>query len=275
MSLAAQALQENNALAALTQRAGTQVTKAVETAAQKTGVDFGYLLKQADIESSFDTNAQAKTSSARGLYQFIESTWLEMVKAHGASHGINANQSKTELLKLRDNPDLAAKMAGEFAASNKAYLEKNWNGDVGATEQYLAHFMGAKGASDFLNTRDNDPNATASNLFPSAAKANKNIFYNSKDGQSRTLHEVYDLFDQKFATIKIIPAQETPEQATKSPVFQEYERLAAPYFQDLSRNHPLEHNRFYDLFSDNKKSALNQQKLWSMSSVDFLKLLSV
>jgi len=46
---------------------GGQVRSAIAKAAQRTGVDFDYLLAQARIESSLNPNAKARTSSAAGL----------------------------------------------------------------------------------------------------------------------------------------------------------------------------------------------------------------
>lgn len=70
-----------------TERPANTVTGAIQLASAKTGVDFDYLVKQARVESSMNPNAKARTSSATGLYQFIEQTWLRMVKNHGAEHG--------------------------------------------------------------------------------------------------------------------------------------------------------------------------------------------
>ncbi len=64
------------------------VTAAISRAAARTGVDFNYLIAQAQIESGLNPRAQASTSSARGLYQFVDSTWLRTVDKHGAKHGL-------------------------------------------------------------------------------------------------------------------------------------------------------------------------------------------
>jgi hypothetical protein len=76
---------------------GEQVTTAIRSASRATGANFDYLLNTAIRESSLDPKAQARTSSARGLYQFIESTWLTMIKEEGpkfgnrVSHGMRRN----------------------------------------------------------------------------------------------------------------------------------------------------------------------------------------
>ncbi|HSJ78770.1 MAG TPA: transglycosylase SLT domain-containing protein, partial [Erythrobacter sp.] len=69
---------------------GTPVEAAIANAAQATSVDFNYLLAQAEVESAMNPAARAGTSSATGLYQFIESTWLETLKKHGDRFGLGA-----------------------------------------------------------------------------------------------------------------------------------------------------------------------------------------
>src|SRR5947199_6360192 len=65
-----------------------RVTAAIQLASARTGVQFDYLLNQARVESSLNPEARARTSSATGLFQFIEQTWLGMVKQHGNAHGL-------------------------------------------------------------------------------------------------------------------------------------------------------------------------------------------
>src|ERR1700752_4798989 len=65
-----------------------QITGAIRQAAQSTGISFDYLLTTAKIESNFNPSAQATTSSAKGLYQFIDQTWLGTMKQDGASLGL-------------------------------------------------------------------------------------------------------------------------------------------------------------------------------------------
>lgn len=212
----------NNALAALSQQASPRIVNAIQTASTRTGVDFAYLLEKAAAESSFDASAKASTSSATGLYQFIESTWLQMVKDHGAKYGLGhyADQidhrgrvtdaeARKEILELRKNPEKAALLAAEFAAGNQQHLERHTNltrSEIGSTELYLAHFMGASGASGFINAMQENPLATAADIFPKAARANRNVFYDRKTGEARTLAGVYEFFDRKFTDSPQMPA---------------------------------------------------------------------
>lgn len=200
----------SNSLSKLSQQAGARITHAIRQASARSGVDFAYLMNQASVESSFKPDAKAKTSSAAGLYQFIEKTWMGMVKAHGDKYGLGqyADQIdnkgrvsdpklRKEILALRNDPQIAASMAAELAADNQCYLEKRTDCDIGATELYLAHFMGAGGASGFLNAMQKNPLQAAADIFPEAANANRAVFY-SKSGAPRSLAEVYDVFAKKF-----------------------------------------------------------------------------
>ncbi len=176
-----------------------KIISAIKTASNKSGVDFSYLVKQAKAESSFNPDAKSKTSSATGLYQFIDKTWLSMIDQYGKDYGLNTeNKTKSEILAMRKDPEAASFMAAAFASENEKTLNNNWGGDVGATELYFAHFLGASGASSFLNARDENPMRPAADLFPRAARANRNVFYNPQDGKPRTLEEVYSFFDKKF-----------------------------------------------------------------------------
>jgi len=206
-----------------------KVVHAVKQAAIRTGADFSFLMEKAAAESSFNPAAKSKTSSATGLFQFIESTWLNMVKEHGAKYGLGKYADQIEIkngkpcvddcktrdaiLNLRKNPEIAALMAGEFSAGNEEYLKAHTNDRVGATELYLAHFLGAGGATKFLNSREDNGNAVAARLFPREARANKNVFFNSA-GQARTLDQIYNVFAKKFTTGTTPPSPSAPTPRT-------------------------------------------------------------
>ncbi|HEY0832807.1 MAG TPA: hypothetical protein VGE72_02760 [Azospirillum sp.] len=200
---------------AQTPRGPANVEAAVRNASARTGVDFAYLMEKAAVESGFRTDVKAATSSATGLYQFIDSTWLNTVKEHGGAHGLgqyaNAIQTRSDgrpyvadpemkrkILDLRKDPQVSALMAAEFTRENKEHLEANVGGRVGSTELYLAHFLGAHGGAKFLNGMKDDPNRQARELFPEAASANKAVFFDKETGRGKTLKEIYDRFAAKF-----------------------------------------------------------------------------
>jgi hypothetical protein len=178
--------------------------RAIRTAAARTGVDFAFMLAQAAMESGFDPRAQAATSSARGLYQFTDATWLAMVRDHGAEIGLGGRAvvkdraTRADILALRDDPRLSAELAARLAQDNRAALEGTLGaGKVGATELYLAHFLGAGQAIRFLIAMATRPETDAANLFPVEAKANPGVFRDDQ-GQARSLDQIYDRFARRI-----------------------------------------------------------------------------
>jgi hypothetical protein len=152
--------------------------QAVARAAQSTGVDFGALLETAKRESGLDGNAKAKTSSAAGLFQFIESTWMDMVDKYGAKYGISPGADRKSILDMRYDPEIAAHMAGELTRENGAALATRLGRPAQPGELYAAHVLGPEGAVKLIEAA---PNARASDLFPRAAAANRGLFFD-KDG---------------------------------------------------------------------------------------------
>jgi hypothetical protein len=133
------------------------VVTALQNAAARTGSDFNYLLGTAMRESSLKPSAQSATSSATGLFQFIEQTWLGLVKDHGASHGLGqaasaitkgadgryrAGGNKDAILALRKDPNIAALMAGEHAKQTGATLQSVLGRPPFGGELYAAQFLG-------------------------------------------------------------------------------------------------------------------------------------
>ena len=197
-----------NAIPAVYQGAPRDVTRAVQLASARSGVDFSYLMAKASAESGLDSQAQAKTSTATGLFQFTEGTWLAMVREHGAQYGLGRQAEqlkagppdaalKREVLALRRDPQLSAYMAAEYAKDNKAYLEEKVGGAIGSGELYLAHFLGANGAAKFLNAMKQNEGQSAAVLFPRPAQANRSIFY--EGARPRSLAEVFDRLSAKVA----------------------------------------------------------------------------
>ncbi len=183
---------------------------AIARASQATGIDFGYLLGQARVESGLNPQARAGTSSAAGLYQFTNATWLATLDKHGAAHGygwaadaidngrVRDPAMRDTILAMRFDPALAALMAGELAGDNRDALVGVLGREPDAAELYLAHFLGAGGAGRFLTALAADPEQSAAALFPDAAAANKAIFY-GPGGAPRSLGEVMGLLRGKMA----------------------------------------------------------------------------
>src|SRR5262245_64306489 len=98
---------------------------ALRSASAATGADFGYLVKTAQRESNFDPTAKASTSSATGLFQFTSETWLNVLERYGQQHEVKSEGlTREQLLAMRSDPDLSARMAGELAKENAKILGK-------------------------------------------------------------------------------------------------------------------------------------------------------
>lgn len=186
------------------------VRASIARAAQKTGVDFDYLLAQAKLESSLDPSARASTSSAAGLYQFTNGTWLRTLDRHAAAHGLDwagaaieggriADPSmRANIMALRYDADASALMAAELANDNKAELTVALGRQPDAAELYLAHFLGSAGAGEFLTALASNPAQSAAAILPKAAAANHRIFYD-RDGSPRSVAGVMELMRGKVA----------------------------------------------------------------------------
>lgn len=187
--------------------AATGVIGALQQAAAATGVDFAYLYANARAESGLDPGARAATSSASGLFQFTDATWLTMVERHGEKHGLGwaaqalragaAPAVRQTILSLRHDAGAAARLAGEFTRDNAARLEGALGRAAQASDLYLAAFFGAGGAIKFLKSMATAPGMAAASLLPAAAAANRGTFYH-RDGSARTLAEVHDLVSHRI-----------------------------------------------------------------------------
>jgi len=195
-------------------KAAPEIRDAIQVAARRTGVSFDFLVKQAETESGFDPKAKATTSSATGLYQFLEGTWLSMVWQHGARHGMAAEAAAIEagpggtprvadpatrarILELRNDPRASASMAAEYTKESQNHLRARLGREPSSTDLYFAHFFGPHGAAQFLAARDADGGKAGADLLPDAAAANRGVFY-AADGRARSMDEIYARFEKRF-----------------------------------------------------------------------------
>src|SRR5712691_4424105 len=193
----------------------TRIAGAIKQAASTTGASFEYLLATAKMESNFDPKASASTSSARGLFQFIDQTWLGTVKEAGAqlgygkyadaiakspsgSYSVSDPDARAAIMKLRDDPDAASSMAAVLTQSNSFKLTGKIGRRPTDAELYMAHFMGVGGAAKLISNAEDNPNASAARMFPNAAAANQSIFYDGS-GQARSVSQVYSVLSTRYA----------------------------------------------------------------------------
>ena len=178
-------------MGAINPQSKEDVMRAIDKAAQMTSTDSATLKTFAALESGFKANAAAKTSSAKGLFQFIDGTWKQMLSKHGPKYGLDNSAKQTD-------PMASALMAGEYIKTNMNIVSKV-KPDVNIVDAYLAHFLGAGGARSMLSA---NPNEIASKVNPKAASANYNMF--NSNGKLLTVGEFYD----KIRTKIINKAQE-------------------------------------------------------------------
>src|ERR1700716_4348705 len=193
-----------------------RIAGAIKQAASTTGTSFEYLLATAKMESNFNPKASATTSSARGLYQFIDQTWLGTVKEAGSQLGygkyadaitrspsgtysVSDPAARDAIMKLRDDPDAASSMAAVLTQSNSFKL----TGKIGRRptdgELYMAHFMGVGGAAKLISNAEDNPQASGARLFPNAAAANRSIFFD-RCGRGRSVSQGYSVLTSRYAS---------------------------------------------------------------------------
>ena len=194
---------------------GAPVVDAIRQGAERTGVGFDYLLATAKRESALDPSARARTSSASGLFQFIEQTWLGLIKTDGNKVGLgtyaNAVSTRADgthivgdpglkqaILDLRQDPEVASVMAGALTRKNREVLSAALGREPSGADLYVAHFLGARGAADLIQSAQRTPARPAADDFPEAAAANRPIFYD-QGGRARGAGEVYALLAQSHS----------------------------------------------------------------------------
>jgi hypothetical protein len=193
------------------------VVNNIREAADTIGVSFDYLLAQATQESGLDPEARNTRSSASGLFQFTQPTWLDMIRKHGAAHGLDQEAAaitldadgqpqvkdkamKKAILDLRKDPKLSSLMAAEYAKDNAQVLEKKLGRPATASDLYLAHFLGAGGAARVIKGAASDPKHSAHALLPEAARANPDIFHEHGSQKARTVASLYKNVQARLGT---------------------------------------------------------------------------
>lgn len=202
------------------------VSIAIEHASKATGVDFGFLLRTAKRESGYNAAAKAPTSSAGGLFQFVDQTWLGTLKKHGAKYGyaryadlidqapdgrfeVKGSEARKTVMDLRFDPKAASLMAGELTSDHASYLRGRMGREPTGGELYAAHFLGPKGSAQLIEAYQSRPRVSAAGLFPDAASANPSIFYH--EGRSLSVAEVYSNLTRGGGGQAVDP---TPSQST-------------------------------------------------------------
>src|SRR4051812_45566882 len=207
-----------------------RIAGSIKQAASTSGASFEYLLTTAKMESNFNPKAAASTSSARGLFQFIDQTWLGTVKEAGSqlgygkyadaitkdpsgSYSVSDPDARAAIMKLRDDPDAASSMAAVLTQSNSFKLTGKIGRRPTDAELYMAHFLGVGGAAKLISNAEENPTASAARLFPDAAGANRSTFYDPS-GRARTASEVHSVLTSRYASALNSPASRSAMAST-------------------------------------------------------------
>ncbi|WP_363349029.1 transglycosylase SLT domain-containing protein [Methylocystis echinoides] len=185
----------------------TIVERVVE-AANRTEMDPALLMAIADKESNFHTTAKARTSSASGLFQFVEKTWMKALRDFGHRYGraeeakaiaeeAAPRQQRAKILNLRNDPYLSAALAAEMLKKDSAKIAEKIGRPLTAGETYLIHFLGPEDTERFMKAMVESPAMSAAALLPKPARANKPIFYEQQGRRlkDRTVSEVHEAFE--------------------------------------------------------------------------------
>jgi hypothetical protein len=194
------------------------VTGAIRRAAASTGANFDYLLATAKVESNLDPDLSMSSSTATGLFQFLDQTWLGVMKTAGRVFGferyadaITQTSSgryvvedaglRDEMMKLRKDPAANAVMGGVMTQQNAAVLAKRIGRQPTEGELYVAHFFGPYAAARVIELAGSEPNVEGAAMFPDAARANRSVFYD-RQGNARSIAGVRDELVRRYQVAK-------------------------------------------------------------------------
>lgn len=158
--------------------------------------DPSFAMTMCAIESGFDSIIKASTSSAEGLYQFLDGTWKEEMSKNGGKYGIPVGA-------LQGDPIANAILGILYTKSNAEMLAKKINRPLTDTDLYTAHFMGPTGAINLLTS---PPNELSTVKFLKQAKANPSIFYKADKVTPRTCVEVIAELDRRVQKKRVVVA---------------------------------------------------------------------
>lgn len=194
---------------------------AIYYASQETGASFELLIIKAMLESDLGEHTIAPNSSARGIFQYIDSTWLALIKQHGEHIGykpyadalemdIVKNQfnvtedssfSRNDILKLRYNSRITALIKSyQILDEQKTLHNYKNNQTVHITDHYIVHMMGLPLAKMFYKLQQSEsaiiPASLTNRMFEKAIASNKNFFYDD-DGNGLNAMQIYSKFEQR------------------------------------------------------------------------------
>jgi hypothetical protein len=131
-----------------------------------------------------------------------------ITKDPSGSYSVSDPDARAAIMKLRDDPEAASSMAAVLTQSNSFKLTGKIGRRPTDAELYMAHFMGVGGAGKLIQNAEDNPNASAAQMFPNAAAANQSIFYD-RSGQARSVSQVYSVLNTRYAAAANSPVTRT------------------------------------------------------------------
>lgn len=188
-----------------------------------THIDFELLIITAMIESDLGRVTKSSTSSARGIFQYIEPTWLVLIKRYGSRIGQNnyadsivintesylpeivsdSQFTIKDILALRDNTKIAS-LIKAYQLKNEAKIIAKYKAGqrINATDHYIVHMLGLSQARTFYTLLRNESSNILANLknkgFKEAIRLNPTFFYNAQN-KALSAAEAYTQFHRKIS----------------------------------------------------------------------------
>ena len=195
---------------------------AIYKASLKTGVDFELMVLKAKMESDLGRLNVATGSSARGAFQYIEPTWLTLMRRYGSEIGyphyaevitrpkypalpdIKGSNPflKAEILSLRHDPEISALIkAHQVKEETDVIRSYKYGRKVTATDHYIAHMLGLPLAKEFYKMKHRGSVIAVAKLnnaaMREAAKLNRHFFFHGQ--RPLTAREAYRKFEKRVS----------------------------------------------------------------------------
>ncbi|WP_457578960.1 phage tail length tape measure family protein [Ensifer adhaerens] len=149
---------------------GESAGKAADSFDGLDGAVRRYVDNVVKAESGGNASAKNPNSSATGVGQFIESTWLNLFKKHFPDRA--QNMADATILALREDADISKALIEAYARENAGILRQA-GVSVNEAALQLAHFLGPQGAVSVLTAKSGTPVSQV--LGADAINANQSI----------------------------------------------------------------------------------------------------
>ena len=134
-----------------------------------------YVNNVVKAESGGNASAKNPNSSATGVGQFIESTWLNLFKKHFPDRA--QSMADATILALREDAEISKTLIEAYARENAGILRQA-GVSVNEAALQLAHFLGPQGAVSVLTAKSGTPVSQV--LGADAINANQSILGGGK-----------------------------------------------------------------------------------------------